>query len=60
MKKRVKKLVLSRETVRNLENAVMARVRGGDVEGASEDQASCPDASCFPYRCLNQPASKFC
>ena len=56
MKKTTKKLVLAKETLRKLEHGVMGRVRGGDVEGASEGQDSCGDASCHPYRCPNKPA----
>lgn len=46
-KKTVKKLVLSKETVRSLEDGALGNIAGG----ASLDELSCPDASCHPYRC---------
>jgi hypothetical protein len=53
MKKQVKKLVLAKETVRMLD---LVRIEGG--VGISAYQASCPDASCFPYYCQREPFTR--
>jgi hypothetical protein len=55
MKKTPKKLVLAKETVRNLEEMALRKAGGG-----YSLEASCPDASCVPYRCPNMPASARC
>jgi len=52
MKKQVKKLVLAKETVRNLEKAELVRVAGGASAYACTDSVCCSGVNtCQGYSC---------
>jgi hypothetical protein len=52
MKKQVKKLVLAKETVRNLERLTLSKVAGGAT--VTDCNACTYDNSCLRY-CLDEP-----
>jgi hypothetical protein len=46
MKKKTKKLVLAKETVRSLENGAMGQVAGGTTSGITDDCNSFNNSQC--------------